>query len=270
MQSPETSCILIPGGPQNPQTAWKAAGKERIRVRGIPGGIEAGAHQAPPAPQTAPQRGLGADRSRVGARHLSPAPRPSKRIHNHPHQPRRVTRIPPPSRPKTRRRLPRKEPRPQRIQPPAITTRPPRPSPRTDRRSLPLHPPNQTDDPTPRPAPAQPLTSPHDRPRDQTPSPRTADNHCEPPITPHLPAIDGYRPAPSYPRDQCRLTARRRSSPANASSIIRQPSPATWHQSPVTRCRQQRGRDPVESAAVGSRRQQLRATTNYDYQYCQY
>jgi hypothetical protein len=153
MQSPETSCILIPGGPQNPQTAWKAAGKERIRVRGIPGGVEAGAHQAPPAPQTAPQRGLGADRSRVGARHLSPAPRPSKRIHNHPHQPRRVTRIPPPSRPKTRRRLPRKEPRPQRIQTPAITTRPPRPSPRTDRRSLPLHPPNQTDDPTPRPTP---------------------------------------------------------------------------------------------------------------------
>ena len=173
MRSTETSCILNSGGPQTPQIAWKAAGKERIRVRGIPDGVETGAHQAPPAAQTAPQRGLGADRSRVGTGHLSPAPSPSKRNHNPPHQPRRVTRLTPPPHPKTRRRLPHKEPRPQRIQTPAITTCPPRPSPRTDGRSLPLHPPNRTDDPTPRPTPAQPLTDLHDRPRDQTPSPRT-------------------------------------------------------------------------------------------------
>ena len=164
MHSPETSCILNPGGPQNPQTAWKAPGKERIRVRGIPGGVETGAHQTPPAAQTAPQRGLGADRSRVGTGHLSPAPSPSKR--DHPQQPPRVIRLTPPrpqppppsSRPKTRRTLPRKEPRRRRFSTRAITTRPPRPPSRTASRFLPLHRLSRPDDRTHRPTAAQPPT----------------------------------------------------------------------------------------------------------------
>ena len=206
----ETSCMLNPGGPQNPQTTWKAPGKERIRVRGIPGGVETGAHQTPPAAQTAPQRGLGADRSRVGTGHLSPAPSPSKR--DHPQQPPRVIRLTPPrpqppppsSRPKTRRTLPRKEPRRRRFSTRAITTRPPRPPSRTASRLLPLHPLSRPDDRTHRPTAAQPPTINH---RAERPTYTTA--HETGPLSPKQRSTNE---PPSPPR--CRMTTDRTPSPS--------------------------------------------------------
>lgn len=54
------------------------------RVRGIPGGVETGAHPAPPKAQAPPQRRVGTGRSRVGAGHLSLAPSPGERRHRQP------------------------------------------------------------------------------------------------------------------------------------------------------------------------------------------
>ena len=168
MHTQTSSCILDPRAPQSTEITQKPVRRKKTRVRGIPGGAETGAHQAPPAPQKAPQRGLGADRSRIGPRNLRTTPRPSKR--SRPHPP-RLLQLPnphptlkPPSTPrpqhphlpcpKTRRPtipppitppIPHRNPRHQQTPP-----RPPRPHT--------LHPPRR---PNPRPhppAPALPLT----------------------------------------------------------------------------------------------------------------
>jgi hypothetical protein len=179
----------------------KAPRKEKTCVRRVPGRAETGTHQAPPAAQATPQRGISADRSRIGAGNLRITPRPSKRSPRHPH--RRLQRQPPephphphpepglhhPPHPKARRprTYPRTRTSPHRLPPPTNSprirtkphhrqastrttpTRPPRPLPRTPDHSHTVRAPRKPDHRLPSPTPAIPLTHRHHQPPRQPP-----------------------------------------------------------------------------------------------------